>query len=195
MVPSLSMSTLSLLPINKYIISAFLHHAIIPASLYMAKPPQLASSNAVPNAIKAQTLSKEGFLFIKVTLRIHPIIPTIMYFINFFNYVQFLIMKKLLGCKFASKTQFLVSYEVTKQIQTDKRTIPYIFIGCTYLHSQLLHTCTLSCSLSILESLERPGGIARGWFQGFQNPQSHIYSCWSIKFPKSKVGDSITCKF
>ena len=52
---SLSRSPLSLLLINNYI-SAFLHHAIITAYLYIAKPPQSASSNAVPNVIKAHTL-------------------------------------------------------------------------------------------------------------------------------------------
>ena len=50
--PSLSRFTL----IYYSYISAFLHHAILPASLYLAKPPQFASSNAAPNAIKAQTL-------------------------------------------------------------------------------------------------------------------------------------------
>ena len=36
------------------LIPAYLHHAITASSLYMVKPPQSASSNAVPNAIKAQ---------------------------------------------------------------------------------------------------------------------------------------------
>ena len=49
MIPSLLRSTLSLLTHNNYI-SAFLHQAIITASLYMTKPPQSASSNAVSNA-------------------------------------------------------------------------------------------------------------------------------------------------
>ena len=47
--------TLSLLPLKNYI-SVFLHHAIITAYLHTAKPSQSASSNAVPNVIKAQTL-------------------------------------------------------------------------------------------------------------------------------------------
>ena len=66
---------LLLLPLNNYI-STFLHHAIITASLYMAIPPQSASSNEVPNAIKAQTLPKfwRRLLFFKVTLPFHIII-------------------------------------------------------------------------------------------------------------------------
>ena len=66
LVPGLLAFTLSLLPLNNYI-SAFLHDTIITASLHTANLPlHSASSNAVPDAIKVQTLlqiySKEGFL-------------------------------------------------------------------------------------------------------------------------------------
>ena len=55
---SCSRSTVSFLccPSQQLYLCTLLHHAIITASLYMAKPPQATSSNAVPNAIKAKML-------------------------------------------------------------------------------------------------------------------------------------------